>query len=168
MASKDGRSQIWYADGNGNVEGYTETVDDIVDTIISTYNEHFGTDIQIWTPETKTLQVGGAVPNWDAYEKIEMQINGWFKTLVSGTVYTYGKVENNVLILYGKNNGDDTGVLWLPVVSEEGKILYFSLDQSFKDVFSQRIGKITQSSVIVSSLNIGDDVQNWNEMTLVE
>lgn len=72
MATKDGRAQIWYTDVNGNVTGYTETVDNIAGTIIDAYNDHFGTDIQIWTPETITLQVGGTVPNWNAYEKIEI------------------------------------------------------------------------------------------------
>lgn len=72
MASKDGRAQIWYADGSGNVTGYTESVGEIAGTIIEAYNEHFGTDIAIWTPETKSLQMGGSVPNWDAYEKIEI------------------------------------------------------------------------------------------------
>ena len=80
MATKDGRTQIWYADGNGNVEGYTETVGNIAETIIGAYNEHFGTDIQLWTPETKTLQVGGTVPNWNAYEKILIQLeDGFYK-----------------------------------------------------------------------------------------
>lgn len=88
MATKDGRTQIWYADGNGNVEGYTETVGDIAETIISTYNEHFGTDIQLWTPETKTLQVGGTIPDWNAYEKIETTI--FIKALFAGNKYTFG------------------------------------------------------------------------------
>lgn len=74
MATRDGLAQIWYADANGVITGYTPTADNVASAIIDAYNEHFGTDINIWTPETKNLQVGDTVPNWNAYEKIEMQI----------------------------------------------------------------------------------------------
>lgn len=74
MATRDGLAQIWYTDANGVVTGYTPNADNVASAIIDTYNEHYGTDINIWTPETKNLQVGGTVPNWNAYEKIEMPI----------------------------------------------------------------------------------------------
>lgn len=122
MATKDGRSQIWYADGNGNVEGYTETVDDIIETIIETYNEHFGTDIQLWTPETKTLQVGGTVPNWNAYEKIEMSSRKVALDIQPHQpVYIFGTIENAVLYM----DVDESERSWLAqndgtIVSDRG------------------------------------------------
>lgn len=75
MATEDDFAHIWYADVNGNVTGYVINGGDIASTIIDAYNEHFGTDISIWTPEKNTLQVGGTVPNWNAYEKIELPID---------------------------------------------------------------------------------------------
>ena len=77
-----------YADGNGNVAGYTETVGDIVDTIISAFNEHFGTDIGLWAPETITLQVGGTVPNWNVYEKI----------MLPKTLFAFETNPNNLIV----------------------------------------------------------------------
>lgn len=107
MATKDGRSQIWYADGNGNVEGYTETIDDVIETIIGTYNEHFGTDIQIWTPETETLQVGDTVPNWYAYEKIEIPAQKIAVKIPGGgnTGLMCGTLSNKVFDMLTNGNG---------------------------------------------------------------
>lgn len=104
MATKDGRTQIWYADGNGNVEGYTETVGDIAETIISTYNEHFGTDIQLWTPETKSLQVGGTVPNWNAYEKIGFIL--WAYEFTQN-MFVAGEIQKDILFIYTPLNKTD-------------------------------------------------------------
>ena len=74
VATRDGLAQIWYADANGVITGYTPTADNVASAIIDAYNEHFGTGINIWTPETINLQVGDTVPNWNAYDKIEIPI----------------------------------------------------------------------------------------------
>lgn len=164
----DGSSALWVCDENGVVvDNISYSIADRA-PILEQINEHYGTSFTGWSDNEIGLRIGDTVPNWNAYEKIEMPINGWFKTLVGGTVYTYGKVENNVLILYCKNNGSGDGSLSLPIVTEQGKIQGFTLAQSFIDIFSQRIGNITQSSIVESSLSIGDDVENWDEMTLVE
>lgn len=111
MATKEGRSQIWYSDGNGIVEGYTETVDDIIETIIGTYNEHFGTDINIWTPETKTLQVGDTVPNWNAYEKIELPEPQGQKIAVKMDIrYIAGTLLNGLYLCLATNSNSWAGI----------------------------------------------------------
>lgn len=95
--------QIWYADGNGVVAGSTESADEVTSTIIDTYNEHFGTQISHLTPETKTLQIGGNVPNWDAYEKIEMQIQ---KIAVK-----FGEFEQLYYFIVGTLNGENFEII---------------------------------------------------------
>ena len=162
-------ADLYVVDAEGvyieNIAMHSYLESDVIDAI----NTKYGTNFTHLTMQKVTgIAIGDDCPNWNAYEKIEMPINGWFKTLVSGSIYTYGKVENNVLTLYGKINEEPSSELGLPIVSEVGKITSFSLHQSFKDVISQRIGNITQSYIVETSLNIGDDVENWKEMTLVE
>jgi len=107
VATKDGLAQIWYADANGVITGNTPNADNVASAIIDGYNEHFGTDIKIWTPETITLQVGDTVPNWNAYEKIVFPQ----KTLIAVKISeespfaNFGYIENNKFYWAGKNNG---------------------------------------------------------------
>ena len=99
MATKDGLAQIWYADANGVITGNTPTADNVASAIIDGYNEHFGTDIQIWTPEKKTLQVGDTVPNWNAYEKIELpEPQGQKIAVKMDTRYIAGTLLNGVFL----------------------------------------------------------------------
>lgn len=165
MATKDGRVQIWYADGSGNVAGYTETIGDIVDTIISAYNEHFGTDIGLWTPETKTLQVGGTVPNWDAYEKIEMPAQKVaLKTQSNPAQYTIGSIKNN--IYYMLANSDGNGYL----VKEDGEVTFNTIGGSNAKAWLINLFKgqgITIDDVVseIIILNVGSIVPDWSNYT---
>ena len=158
MATKDGRAQIWYADGNGNVEGFSETVDDIAETIISTYNEHFGTDIQIWTPETKNLQVGGTVPNWNAYEKIS---NLRWQIQFAGTNGVFGIIENKTYKVYANNASN------VLIASNEGVVVgtqnYSSDFGNFMKNKLVAAGLDVQSvEQFITSLNVGDNVPEWS------
>lgn len=164
MATKDGRAQIWYADGNGNVEGYTETVDDIAGTIIDAYNEHFGTDIQIWTPETKTLQVGGTVPNWNAYEKIEMPQTKGYK---SKSPYSQGHYSTAI------EDGDklaidvQAGTQLIILCDDEGIILQNTLITA-RDIWPRIWQNVATSKGLQDTLTlhevvqqIGEKLDNW-------
>ena len=158
MATKDGRAQIWYADGSGNVTGYTESVNDIAGTIIDAYNEHFGTDISIWTPETKTLQVGDTIPDWDAYEKIS---NIRWAVLYADGNGVFGVIENNTYKVYG-NNASNT-----LITSSEGVIIgTYVFNSSFaiflKDKLVNAGLDVENVEQFTSSLQVGDNVPNWS------
>lgn len=76
--------KIWYTDESGVIAGTTESVDEVVNTIIDTFNEHFGTDISHLTTETVLFNVGDKVYNWDAYEIIP-QIETRYLAIERGT-----------------------------------------------------------------------------------
>ena len=162
MATKNGRSQIWYADGNGNVAGYTESVDDIAGTIIDAYNEHFGTDIQIWTPETKTLQVGGTVPNWNAYEKIEMPETKEYLGINYGA-YAAGYLENENVYLYGYTSTGN-----IIVCSPEGLVYQgqgANLNEELREILTGKLNnagiKFNEFIVIETPYANGETIENW-------
>lgn len=166
MATKDGRAQIWYADGSGNVTGYTESVGEIASTIIDAYNNHFGTDIGIWTPETKTLQVGDTVPNWDAYEKIEIpsqKIAAKVGVSSEGNQFIIGTLngENFEIITNGNQSY---------VVNSNGVIANIGgPPASYPDYIKgilQSVG-ITATSITekVVSWEVGSSVPDWSEYT---
>ena len=109
MATKDGLAQIWYADANGVITGNTPNADNVASAIIDGYNEHFGTDIQIWTPETITLQVGDTVPNWNAFEKI-MLAKTLFAFESNPNKLIVGEIEGDTLRIQTSGNSDN---VWL-------------------------------------------------------
>lgn len=164
MATKDGRTQIWYADGNGNVEGYTETVGDIAETIIGAYNEHFGTDIQLWTPETKNLQVGGTVPNWNAYEKIYAP--------VPEILLIKNKVgEQYILARYSEKTLEiacGVGTSTLIVVDNQGVVVtvegppFDNMKNNFEGLVEHAGYDVETTSIWEVSINVGDTMENWD------
>lgn len=166
MATKDGRSQIWYADGNGNVEGYTETVDNIAETIIGTYNEHFGTDIQLWTPETKTLQVGGTVPNWNAYEKIEFSQIVFVKYFIEySSHYMAGHIDydNMILKIWSQANEQalvqfDTAGKW---VGGGGQPQWNT--DFLNAVIAKGINVVSAEFEDIPNMQPQDTIENWSE-----
>jgi hypothetical protein len=164
VATKDGRTQIWYADGNGNVTGYTETVDNIAGTIIDAYNEHFGTDIQLWTPETITLQVGGTVPNWNAYEKIEINLQKLAVHTSNLSKYVIGYInESNEYVMQVFDS--DT----FPIIAQNGEMSEVGngLD-GFKQYVILPILQQSEYAIntivteIIPSMQVGDIVPDWN------
>lgn len=167
MATRDGLAQIWYADANGVVTGYTPTADNVASAIIDTYNEHFGTDINIWTPETKTLQVGGTVTNWSAYEKIELATI-LVKTSIGG-VYIFGVIEDTTLKVKGITNEDKAFV-----AGSDGVIKGSAgnASQMVSSVFVPRLNSqgynVNLSEIIDAIYAEGQTVENWNDYVLIE
>lgn len=170
MATKDGLAQIWYADANGVVTGYTPNADNVASAIIDTYNEHFGTDIGIWTPETKTLQVGGTIPNWNAYEKIELP-KTYIAVSVGGgdTPCAFGELgQNNEIIFQCKDENTPwvasrAGVIVGEATGWPGVFTYV-----WKPKIDAALGIDSTAETVISSLEQGDEVPNWDSYQIIE
>lgn len=163
MATRDGLAQIWYADANGVVTGYTPNVDNVASAIIDAYNEHFGTNIGIWTPETISLQVGDTVPNWDGYEKIDL-VYKFATSLTDGTSnFIFGNVKGGLC----------------KIVANQDKNMYFSNangvimsemagsyeNVGFQTLLTQRFRNagitITSISGLIEALEVGQQIEEW-------
>lgn len=165
MATKDGRTQIWYADGNGSVDGYTETVGDIAETIIGAYNEHFGTDIQLWTPETKTLQVGGTVPSWNAYEKITLQT---VKIKFQGGIF--GEVRGKKLYI-ATSNGINVIIVNMQtglVATLNGSELTEQMKTNYTAGMRYYGYEVSETTSETLTLEVGDQIEGWDEYVLIQ
>ena len=167
MATRDGLAQIWYADANGVITGYTPTADNVASAIIDAYNEHFGTNINIWTPETKTLQVGGTVPNWNAYEKIEIPLQYYAVTTVGSNHFAAGYLVEKVWhVYYTQHNTacciDDTGLIFAELESADVLIKNMLLPK-------MRNNGIEVESYVqdVVDWNVGETIPNVEQYTFI-
>lgn len=165
MATKDGLAQIWYADANGVITGNTPNADNVASAIIDGYNEHFGTVIQIWTPETITLQMGDTVPNWNAYEKIEIAETTYVKYYISQqNIFLAGYIDyqNKKLKIWSAYNGQA-----VEQFDNSGKMVGAGGDPQWNNDF---LNAVFAKGINVESAELEDipqqpdnTIQNWEE-----
>ena len=159
-------SQIWYADGNGIIAGFTVNEKAITDTLIATYNEHFGTKISHLTPEAKTFKVGDIIKNWNAYEKI--------KLTSQKIAIKFGESEQTYYFIVGTLSGENFEIITNGsgscIVADNGIIDSYvgpppSSSNYIKEVL-QRVG-ITATSITeeIVSWKVGSSIPNWSEYT---
>lgn len=166
-ASGIGR-QIWYADGNGVIAGSTESVDEVTDNIIDTYNEHFGTKISNLTPETELFKVGDTVHNWNAYEKIETTI--YIKAKNSQSTFAFGFLSNDG-VFHWQMFSESIAKL----ANAEGVIQSITIQQAqgyWENVLKAKLQTRwdVQSYVVEidATLNPGATIPNWQNYEIVE
>lgn len=165
MATRDGLAQIWYADANGVVTGYTPNADFVASVIIDTYNEHFGTDIGIWTPETKTLQVGDTIPNWDAYEKIALQT-----VKIKFQDGKFGEVRGNKLYIATSNgiNVIIVNMLTGLVATLSGTELTEQMKTNYTAAMRYYGYEVSETTSETLSLEVGQPIEGWDEYVLIQ
>lgn len=135
-----------------------------LEKILQAVNEKYGTSFEGWSQLPTAYEVGDTVPNWNAYEKIELPKPFlWKYELAGGLESIFGKVENNILICYAKS------LQYALIADENGLIVGdFILDKDFFDTFIKpKLNnlEITYTTIgyDTSTYNENDNVENWND-----
>lgn len=112
MYAPTGRGEKWVMNSEGIVLEYSSEPFHKSDEIIAGINAHYGTSFYQEDDIDKDFTIGEAMPNWDAYEKIEMPAeklaDGYYKIpieIVWGT-QSYAAIlkENDIVLLNAKGN----------------------------------------------------------------
>lgn len=94
-------SDLWIVDAEGvyieqdALNNYMES--DCLDAINAKYGTNFST---LTMQKVKSIDIGDTVPNWDAYEKIELP-KQYVKIDLVRSNYAFGYVQNKTLKVYG-------------------------------------------------------------------
>lgn len=103
----DGSSALWVLDGDGVViDNISYSIADRA-TILAQINEHYGTTFTGWSDNEISLSLGDTMPNWNAYEKIEIPKRRVAAKMPSGAEahFIVGEIENSTFKVYAESSG---------------------------------------------------------------
>lgn len=129
-----------------------------LEKILQAVNEKYGTSFEGWSQLPTAYEVGGTVPNWNAYEKIS---NLRWAILYTGTAGVFGIIENST---YKVNCRDASNVL---ITNNEGVIVGSqNWSSDFANFMKQKLvsagENVENVEQLISSLNQGDNVPDWS------
>ena len=137
-----------------------------LEKILQAVNEKYGTSFEGWSQLPTAYEVGDTVPNWNAYEKIEMpgqKIAAKYKDADSVNLFIIGTLigENFEII----TNGNLSCVVYSNGVIES----YNGIPAKYPDYVKQILQNVgitaTTISEKVETWEIGSTVPNWSEYT---
>lgn len=161
----DGSSALWVCDGNGVVvDNISYSIADRA-PILAQINEHYGTSFTGWSDNEISLRVGDTVPNWNAYEKIEMlstkvavefENNNYFYGYIKGDTFFVSSMDSYAVSL--NNNGIVLDTQAFPV-----EMVYKEVSGSL-----QRAGfNVSSASPNEVIVDVDEQIENWNDYQII-
>ena len=165
----DGSSALWVCDGNGIVVDNISIHGAERAPILEQINEHYGTSFTGWSDNEIGLRIGDTLPDWNAYEKIEMPQTIKLKLNVPNTpVYSFGYLNGNIFTMicqssneveYALQNGQIVGggggdpiefmkQYWAPKMVEQGY-------------------NVTSYQIRINPQELGEIVEDWNSYIVI-
>lgn len=133
-----------------------------LEKILQAVNEKYGTSFEGWSQLPTAYEVGDTVPNWNAYEKIEMPETKEYLGINIGA-YAAGYLENENVYLYGYTSTGNI-IVCSPeglVYEGQGAILNEEL-RNFLTGKLQNAGiEFNEFIVIETPYAIGETIENW-------
>ena len=81
-----------------------------LEKILQAVNEKYGTSFEGWSQKPTVYEVGDTVPNWNAYDKIEMPLQYYAVTTGGVNRYAAGYLVNKVWHVYFSSNNKGWGI----------------------------------------------------------
>lgn len=162
MYAPTGRGEKWVMNSEGIVLEYSSEPFHKSDEIIAGINAHYGTTFYQEDDIDKDFTIGETMPNWNAYEKIEMPPTIYAKITPQGSsLWTIGKILGNTFKILCQN---DDGA-WQ--VTNDGKINgvfgrpYDLMSYMWAPKLQQAGYEISAFEIELVSYNVGDTIENW-------
>ena len=139
-----------------------------LEKILQAVNEKYGTSFEGWSQLPTAYEVGDTVPNWNAYEKIEMPPIVIFKYKMPNGGYCAGYTQGekayvNVNVEQNLFNMDTDGKIEGVLGTTENVLglLQQPLYRQFGILYAEILG-------FEPGWSIGETVENWNSYILIE
>lgn len=133
-----------------------------LEKILQAVNEKYGTSFEGWSQLPTVYEVGDTVPNWNAYEKIEMPETKEYLAINFGN-WCAGYIKNEDIYLYG-----DTSSEYIIVCNADGVVYQGRgalLNNELKTVLTGKVHnagiQFNEFIVIETPFSSGETVENW-------
>lgn len=140
-----------------------------LEKILQAVNEKYGTSFEGWSQLPKGYEVGDSLPNWNAYEKIEMPQTLKLKMNQPDTpVYTFGYLNGSIFTMICQSNNE------VCLALENGQIVGGGVSDPFSYMSTYWAPKMVEQGYTVTSYQIrvehqeqGEIVEDWNSYMVI-
>lgn len=166
IQTRGNSNTVWLSSEAGVINGTMTLSVTPLEKILQAVNEKYGTSFEGWSQLPTAYEVGDTVPNWNAYEKIEMpsqKIAAKAGSWEQGNSYIIGTLTgDNFEIISDELNSclvDENGV----IVGYSGPpARYPDAVKAILQSVGINAGTITEKVV---SWEVGSTIENWSEYT---
>lgn len=163
----DGSSALWVLDDDGividNISIYgAERV-----PILELINEHYGTSFTGWSDNEIALNLGSTLPNWNAYEKIEIPLQYYAVTTGGANRFAAGYLVDKVWHVYFSNNNKAWGI-------ENSGLIVNEMASMDSLITGLMLPKMRDNGIEVESYvqdvvdwNVGETIPNVEQYTFI-
>lgn len=139
-----------------------------LEKILQAVNEKYGTSLEGWSQLPTAYEVGDSVPNWNAYEKILIQIeDGLYKIDLSGgssRAFACMEIQNGNIGIYASSLESGSNI---NVYNGDGTFNAANGAENILSLVSQ-IGSRYPNFVSVSKVvKDNSNLENWDEYSLL-
>ena len=156
-------NKVWLSSDEGVINNTMILSAPTLEKILQAVNEKYGTSLEGWSQLPRAYEVGDTVPNWNAYEKIEI-VSIYIANITPGFI---GRIIEEKAYIYVDNNGN------CYATSSEGKILGTgaTLGNDFKSYIQNLITnkgyRVSEIDALLQSFEIGYILPNWSEYVII-
>jgi hypothetical protein len=164
MYAPTGRGEKWVMNSEGVVLEYSSEPFHKSDEIIAGINAHYGTSFYQEDDIDKDFTIGETMPNWNAYEKIEIKLQKLAVHTSNLSKYVIGYInESNEYVMQVFDSET------FPIIAQNGEMseVGSGLD-GFKQYVILPILQQSEYAIntivteIIPSMQVGDIVPDWN------
>lgn len=166
IQTRGNSTTVWLSSGEGVINGTMSLSAPTLEKILQAVNEKYGTSFESWSQLPTVYEVGGTVPNWNAYEKIEFEQIEFVKYKIAANGnYMAGHIDYNTMKLKIWSQANQQALVQFNSEGEwTGAGGYPSWNTDFLNaVIAKGINVESAEFEDIPNMQPHDTIQNWSE-----
>ena len=168
IQTRGNSTTVWLSSDVGVIDGTMTMSAPTLEKILQAVNEKYGTSFEGWSQLPAVYEVGDTVPNWNAYEKIELPIDQKLAIGMNGnSVFSIGRLIGTEFYITVKSANQG---YW---TNNEGKITSLGGPTSeagaeyIKGLLENKGYAISEIKDNIVQYEVGEIVEDWNSYEIL-